>query len=55
MANRCRSGQICSAMMTTERDASHVWMPYHAMAMTARSSAGRFAPKTPKEIRASTG
>ena len=30
-------------------------MPYQAMAMTARMSAGRLAPNTPNEMRAMTG
>lgn len=30
-------------------------MPYHTIAMTARTSAGMFAPKTPKLTRAITG
>ena len=32
-----------------------VWMPNQPQATPARSSAGRFAPKTPNEARAKTG
>ena len=32
-----------------------VWMPNHAQATAARTSAGRLAPRSPKDARASTG
>jgi len=50
-----RSGQIRNAMMMTAREASHVCMPYHAIATIARIRAGTFAPNTPNESRANTG
>ncbi len=34
---------------------SHVWMPNHPQATSARSTAGTFAPVTPNDARANTG
>ncbi len=36
-------------------EAALVWAPYQKQATIARTSAGTFAPQTPKEARASTG
>ena len=36
-------------------EAAAVWAPYQKQATTARTRAGRFAPQTPNEARASTG
>ena len=33
----------------------HVWMPNHPQATSARSTAGTFAPRTPKDARTRTG
>ena len=40
---------------TIAPDAAAVWAPYKKQATTARTSAGRFTPQTPKDARASTG
>src|ERR1035441_3448769 len=40
---------------TIAPDAAAVWAPYQKQATTARTSAGRLAPQTPNEARASTG
>src|SRR5687768_865612 len=34
---------------------SHVWMPNHPQATTARSMAGRLAPRVPNDARSRTG
>ena len=40
---------------TIAPDAAAVWAPYKKQATTVRTSAGRFAPQTPNDARASTG
>jgi hypothetical protein len=48
-------GHTENSSTNTASEASQVWMPYQAMAMSARISAARLAPKRPKDIRARTG
>ena len=47
--------KIAAPMPKTARAPIQVWMPNQPQATPARRSAGRLAPQTPKEARATTG
>ena len=51
----CRIPSLRVSRATTAPEAAAVCAPYQKQATTARTRAGRFAPQTPNEARASTG
>ena len=50
-----RDGQITTSIASIALPPIHDWMPNHPQATTARSSAARFAPRTPNGARRNTG